>query len=184
MERRGLFTLFGAGLLGLLTSAPADASVALAVSLGDLVAKSSSVLVVTAVAKHSSWQTIGGTKRIVTDTRVRVDELVSGIDPSTTELVVRTLGGVVGNVGQIVEGSAELTLGEQSLTFVTQLTPDLFGVTAMGQGHYPIMSEARGRILRSNRQLPAFVGNKTSAVETLRGRLVSESFALVRAARR
>jgi len=142
------------------------------------------VLVVTAVAKRSSWQTIGGTRRIVTDTRVRVDELVSGMDPSTTELVVRTLGGVVGNVGQVVEGSAELTLGEQSLTFVTQLDTALFGVTAMGQGHYPIMTEARGRILRPNRQLPALVGGKPSAVETLRGRLLTESLALVRAERR
>lgn len=177
-------TLFGAGLLGLLTSAPADASVARALSLGELVARSSSVLVVTGIAKRSSWQTIGGTRRIVTDTRLRVDELVSGADPSTSEITVRTLGGVVGTVGQIVEGSAQLTLGEQSLTFVTQLSPDLFGVTAMGQGHYPIMTEARGRILRPNSQLPALVGKQVSAVDTLRGRLVAESLALVRAERR
>jgi len=155
-----------------------------ALTLTELVGKSTTVLVATAVAKRSSWQTIAGSKRIVTDTRLRVEELVSGADPSSTEIVVRTLGGTVGSIGQIVEGEAELTLGEQSLTFVTQTDPAFYWVTAMGQGHYPVKTEARGRILRQNRQLPALVGNKPSAVVTLRDRLLSESIALVRAERR
>jgi hypothetical protein len=141
-------------------------------------------MVVTAVAKRSSWQTIAGSKRIVTDTRLRVEELVSGADPSATEIVVRTLGGAVGSIGQIVDGEAELTLGEQSLTFVTQTDPAFYWVTAMGQGHYPVKADSRGRILRQNRQLPALIGNKPSAVATLRDRLLSESIALVRAERR
>lgn len=184
MERRGFLSFLGTAALGLLTSARADASTARALTLAELVGKSTSVVVATAVAKRSSWTTIGGARRIVTDTRLRIDDLVSGADPSATEIVVRTLGGAVGEVGQIVEGEAELTIGEQSMTFVTQIDPAFYGVTAMGQGHYPISAEARGRVLRQNRQLPALVGNKTTAVATLRGRLLSESLALVRAVRR
>lgn len=155
-----------------------------ALTLGELVGKSSSVLLVTAVAKRSSWQTIAGSKRIVTDTRLRVDELVSGADPSATEIVVRTLGGGIGSIGQIVEGEAELTLGEQSLTFVTQSEPAFYWVTAMGQGHYPVRADSRGPVLRQNRQLPALVGKKPSAVATLRDRPLREGIALVRAERR
>ncbi|HWP09697.1 MAG TPA: hypothetical protein VNN72_28340 [Polyangiaceae bacterium] len=184
MERRGFLSLLGTSALGLLASAPAGASTARALTLAELVGKSTSVVVATAVAKRSSWTTIGGARRIVTDTRLKVEELVSGADPSTTELVVRTLGGVVGEIGQIVEGEAELTIGEQSMTFVTQIDPAFYGVTAMGQGHYPITADTRGRILRQNRQLPALVGNKATAVATLRGRLVSDGLALVRAVRR
>jgi len=184
MERRGFLGLASAGLLGLFSSSPADASVARALTLGELVRTSTSVVLVTAVAKRSSWQTIAGTRRIVTETRLRVEELVSGADPSSSEIVVRTLGGAVGTVGQIVEGEAELTIGEQSLTFVSQNHPDFYWVTAMGQGHYPVTADSRGRILRQNRQLPSLVGNKPSAVATLRGRLLTESLALVRAERR
>jgi len=184
MERRGFLSFLGTGAVGLLIGAPAGASTARALTLAELVGKSTTVIVGTAVAKRSSWVTIGGTKRIVTDTRVKIEELVSGADPSTTEIVVRTLGGAVGDVGQIVDGEAELTIGEQSMTFVTQIDPDFYGVTAMGQGHYPITADTRGRILRQNRQLPALVGNKVTAVETLRGRLLTDSLALVRAVRR
>ena len=186
MERRGLLTLIGAGAFALLEGGPANASTARALTLGQLVKKSQSVLVITGVAKRSSWQTIAGARRIVTDVRVRVDDLVSGADPSSTELVVRTLGGQVGGTGQIVEGEAELTLGEASLTFLSQSHPDFYGVTAMGQGHYPITAAARGRILRTNRQLPALVGGTggPTAVETLRNRLLDEAKSLVRAEQR
>jgi hypothetical protein len=176
-------TLFGAGALGLLKSAPAEASVARGLTLRELVTRSTSVLQVTPVAKRSSWQTIGGTRRIVTEWRARVDDLVSGQDPSASEVLVRTLGGSVGSLGQLVEGEAELAIGQPSFTFVTELEPSLFGVTAMGQGHYPIATEQRGRILRTNRQLPALLGGKDGAVATLRDRLVVDAVGLVRAER-
>ncbi len=176
-------TLCGASAATFLRSTQAEASSALALSLGDLVKKSASVVVVTGLAKSSSWQVIGGNRRIVTDTRVRIEELVRGADPSTSELLVRTLGGQVGNIGQLVEGEAELALGEPSLTFMTALEPTLFGVTAMAQGHYPVVSEARGRVLRANPRLPALFGSRDSAVSKLSGRLLGDGLALVRAAR-
>jgi hypothetical protein len=184
MERRGFLMMCGASALGLLESRQARASTARALSVGDLVQKSTSVLVVTPLAQSSSFQTIAGTRRIVTDTRVRVEDLVTGRDPSQTEVVVRTLGGRVGTLGQLVEGEAELTLGEASLTFLAQLDVDWFGVTAMGQGHYPVRTDAPGRILRANRALPALVGTADAAVRKLPGHALAEAVELVRAVRR
>jgi len=180
MDRRGALSILGMTAVGLY-GAPAVAAVARALSLGELVKKSSSALVLTAVARKAGWQTIGGSQRIVTETRARVEEVVTGADPSASEVVVHTLGGRIGTIGQIVEGEAELVLGETSLTFLTALAPQAYAVTAMAQGHYPIVNDARGKILATNRQLPSLVKKTGSAVERLAGRTLSEGLALVRA---
>jgi hypothetical protein len=120
----------------------------------------------------------------VTETRARVDELVTGVDPSATEVLLRTLGGRVGNIGQIVEGEAELTLGETSLTFLTAFEPALYAVTGMAQGHYPVVGSTSGRVLATNRALPALLKRSGSAVERLAGRTLADALTLVRAERR
>jgi hypothetical protein len=183
MDRRGALSVLGLGLVGLY-EAPALAAVARALSIGELVKKSTSALVLTGVARRASWQVIGGSRRIVTETRARVEEVVTGADPSASEIVVHTLGGRIGTVGQIVEGEAELELGETSLTFLTSLAPLAYSVTAMAQGHYPVVNDARGKILATNRQLPALLKKTGSAVERLAGRSLSEGLALVRAEQR
>jgi hypothetical protein len=183
MDRRGALVVFGTALVAF-REAPAHAAVARALSIGDLVKKSTSALVLTGVARRATWQVIGGSRRIVTETRARVEELVTGADPSASEVVVHTLGGRVGTIGQIVEGEAELTIGETSLTFLTELAPLAYSVTAMAQGHYPIVSDARGKVLATNRQLPSLVQKTGSAVERLAGRTLSEGLALVRAEHR
>jgi hypothetical protein len=163
---------------------PAFGAVAKALSLGDLVKKSTSTLVVTAVAQHSSWVEIAGSRRIVTDTRARVEELVAGLDPSASEVLLRTLGGRVGTVGQIVEGEAEFTLKETSLTFLTQFEPSLYAVTAMAQGNYPVVERSGVRTLATNRVLPSLLKRAGSAVELLAGRKLTDALALVRAEHR
>jgi hypothetical protein len=183
MDRRGALSVLGMAVVGLY-EAPAFAAVARALSLAELVKKSSSALVLTGVARRASWQVIGGSRRIVTETRARVEEVVTGADPSASEVVVHTLGGRVGTIGQIVEGEAELEVGETSLTFLTALAPLSYSVTAMAQGNYPIVNDARGKILAANRQLPALLKKTGSAVERLAGRSLSEGLALVRAEQR
>jgi hypothetical protein len=184
MDRRGALSLIGIGALGLFHSKPAWGSVARALSLSDLVKRSTSVLVLTGLAQRSSWQTVGSSRRIVTETRARVDELVSGADPSSSEVLIRTLGGSVGEIGQLVEGEAELTIGEQGLTFLMAFEPARFAVTGMAQGHYPVVSEKAGKILRANRKLPALVGKGESAIQRLSGLALGDALALVRAERR
>jgi len=173
----------GVTVLGL-TEAPAFAATARGLTLRELVQKSKNALVITGLAKHASWQTIGGSRRIVTETRARVEELVTGTDPSSSEVLLCTLGGRVGHIGQLVEGEAEIALGESSLAFLTELEPLIFGVTAMAQGHYPIASEARGRVLHVSRNLPALLRHQGTAVQQLSGRLLSEGLSVVRAEHR
>jgi hypothetical protein len=183
MDRRGVLSLLGVTALGF-TEARAFGSVARGLSLRDLVLKSKSAVLVTPLEKRSSWQTIGGSRRIVTETRARVEQLVSGTDPSAAEVLLQTLGGRVGNIGQLVEGEAEVALGEGCLTFLSELEPLVYRVTAMAQGHYPIASEDRGRVLRPSRSLPALLRTRDSAVERLSGKLVAEGIELVRAVRK
>lgn len=182
MDRRGALSLLCALGYGL-ADREALASVARGLTLGELVRKSRSAVLLTGVARQASWQTVGGSRRIVTETRARLDELVAGADPSSTEVLVRTLGGRVGHIGQLVEGEAELTLGEACLAFLTEHETLVYGITAMAQGHYPIIAEARGRVLRTSRTLPVLKRAKDSAVERLSGRLVTEGLSLVRAER-
>ena len=90
-------------------------------SLKELVQQSRTVVVATPLGGSSSWERVGGSRRIVTRTRIRVDQLVRGQDPDSSEMVVRTLGGSVGKIGQLVEGQAELRAGQSTLLFTLEL---------------------------------------------------------------
>lgn len=153
LGRRGFLWLCGATAAGLvLETRPALASVARAVSLRDLVLGSRRALVGTALASESRYERVGGRRRIVTYTRVRVDEHLGGPDDAT-ELMLRTLGGKVGDVGQIVHGEAMLLLNEPALLFLGESSDGTLVVTAMAQGHYPIRKDRAGelRVLPSPR---------------------------------
>lgn len=184
MDRRGLLALFGTLGVGLVSAPPAEAAVARALALRELVEKSKRVVVATALDQACEWQVIGGSRRIVTLTRVRVEELVTGATPEASELMVQTLGGRVGKIGQLVEGEAELTVGQGALVFTREVLSGLYGVTAMAQGHYPISVEARGKVLRPSHKLPALVSGRDAAVARLRDVTLSDAVNLVRGARR
>jgi hypothetical protein len=119
----------------------AAASVSVAVSLEELVGGSTLVVVATAAERESRWEELGGAKRIVTYTRLTIDRAVVG-EPGK-EVWVRTLGGVVGNVGQHVAGDARIAIGSQSLLFLTR-SGETHVVSAMAQGHYPLVAEGDG----------------------------------------
>lgn len=184
MDRRGVLALFSSVGVGLLTAVRAEAAVARALGIRELVDKSKRVVVATALEQACEWQVIGGSRRIVTLTRVRVEELVTGAAPEASELMLQTLGGRVGKVGQLVDGEAELVVGENSLVFTREVLSGLYGVTAMAQGYYPIRMEARGKVLRPSRSLPALINGKEAAVERLRNVTLSDGLNLVRGARR
>lgn len=119
---------------------PAEASVSVAVTLDQLVASSSFVVVATAVEQRSQWEELGGSRRIVTYTRLAVDQAALG-EPGK-EIWVRTLGGVVGKIGQSVSGEAHLAPGSQALVFLRRMDDGATVVSAMAQGHYPLVKTA------------------------------------------
>jgi hypothetical protein len=180
LERRE-FLLAAVGIASFFAAGTAEASVARSVSLKELVQRSRSVVVATPLGASANWERLGGSRRIVTYTRVRVDQLVRGSDPGSSELIVRTLGGSVGKIGQLVEGQAELRPGQSSLLFTLELERDLYGITALAQGEYRVVPEAAGRVLRPSRLLPKLVGGNDSALQRLTGKSLADALGIVRA---
>ena len=146
LSRRSLIT---GGLSALAVSRvfrvrPAQATLMRAITLNELVSQSRHAIVATPGEASSRWETIGGHERIVTYTKVRVEYPLDGTAPPSSELVVRTLGGRVGDIGQIVPGEAPLRRLGTAALFLEPVATDVFAVTAMSQGHYPILADLKG----------------------------------------
>lgn len=119
----------------------AEASVSILLSLEEITAASTAVVVGTASEQKSQWEELAGGKRIVTYTKIKVDKTIAG-SPGT-EVWVRTLGGAVGKLGQAVSGEASLTIGSKAVLFLMK-RGDVTMVTGMAQGHYPIKVDEKG----------------------------------------
>ena len=180
MDRRGFVRVASVGVLGAVMSRPALASLARALPVAELVGRSRHVLVGEPLDAYSVWEQLGPRKHIVTYTRVRAVELLAGADPAQDELLVRTLGGRVGELGELVHGEAMLTLGERSVLFVMP-TRDALGVTAMAQGHYPLRRDNAGaERLRRSPEAAELLHEEGSAVKRLTGLQIAEARSLVR----
>ncbi|HEY3500757.1 MAG TPA: hypothetical protein VGK73_38965 [Polyangiaceae bacterium] len=184
MDRRGLLLALGVTACSLFEAKRAAATTARALTLPELVGRSQSVFLATPLARNASWMEVGGARRIVTETRARVEELVAGADPESSEVIFHTLGGQVGKIGQLVEGEADLVLRETSLLFGRRIEQAVFSVAAMAQGHYPLATERGERIVRPSPNLPVLLGRTGSAVARLSGRPLAEARGLVRGEQR
>lgn len=133
--------VYGLALPLVAAAARAGASVSIAVGWDGLLEASEAAALVTPLESRCLWEE----GRIYTYTRVRVDRVLAGEPGRGGEAWVRTMGGVVGRVGQIVEGEAVLAPERPSLLFLhTAATdPAVYEVTARGQGQFPFVSAAR-----------------------------------------
>jgi hypothetical protein len=112
----------------------ARASVSLAETWDALLHDSSGVAVVTALDARGAWEN----GRIYTYTHLHVDRPVAGELAAGADVYVRTMGGIVGDVGQSVEGEAVFQTGASCLVFVHPGPSGAFHVTARGQGQFPV----------------------------------------------
>ncbi|MBN1606873.1 MAG: hypothetical protein JW940_09580 [Polyangiaceae bacterium] len=152
---RLLLFLLALATVGALSGAlthTAQATVARALSLTELVGKSDAVIVGTPTRWSSQWVSIGGHRRMVTDTRIKVTRRVFGVDTHVTEITVRTLGGRIGDLGQLVHGEASFGRGQSALVFLRRLDGSRYRVTGMAQGHFSVGPDAQG-IIRLGRGL-------------------------------
>jgi hypothetical protein len=138
-------------------------------SLAALTRGSHRVLVITALSSECHFEELGRRRRIVTDTRVRVEEGVAKAEGTDRELLVRTLGGAVGRQGERVQGQAQLLTGEQCVAFLLRGPDGLHYVNGMAQGHYPLRG-ADLRELQRSPDLPEILDFSNSAVKALVGR--------------
>jgi hypothetical protein len=172
VSRRGLMAGGGAALAAGLFGEQASATLARSVSLSALVRGSRRIVVVTPLAAESHFEELGRRRRIVTDTRVRVEEHLNKQPGSELELMVRTLGGSVGRLGEHVDGQPRLALGQTCVAFLLQGPDALHYVNGMAQGHYPLSADAGRRLLQSP-DLSQLVDAQGSAVRELVGRELS-----------
>jgi hypothetical protein len=180
LSRREFLVGVGAGLLTASVTKPAAATVVRSVSLPKLVQSSRRIVVMTALVSDCHFEELGRRRRIVTDTRVRIEEYVAKGPGSDSELMVRTLGGSVGRLGELVHGQARLAIGETCVAFLLQGPDGLHYVNAMAQGHYPLASEATTRRLLRSPDMPEILGIEGSAVKELVGSELSAAAARVR----
>ena len=163
----------------------AHASISVPVTWDALLRGSTAAGVVTAAgpgSAHAVWED----GRICTYTRVHVDRAVAGSLATGDEAWVRTLGGVVGKVGQIVDGEPVFSPGRPSLVFLRPSAVGALEVTARGQGQFPIVGSSGSAgapvVVRSNtvgtivpRALPATGVPAVLAADTLHGHSVDDA---------
>lgn len=177
----GLRVLGETGDLSRLGPRSAHATTSVLLSLDELVLGSERVAVVRALERRSAWEVVAGSKRIVTYTRLAIDEHLDA-RASERELWVRTLGGRVGDLGQHVAGEAQLELGKRALVFVAR-GEGAWVVAGMAQGHFPLVelegekprlapSPDAGRLLQRR-------GPSLSAREQLVGKPLGDAVATI-----
>ncbi len=171
-------------------AAEAGASVSLPVTWDALVRESTASVIVSPRESSAVWE--GG--RICTYTHVHVERALAGELATGADAWVRTLGGVVGKVGQVVDGEAVFSPGRSSLVFLRPTGAGAFDVTARGQGQFPVVpgtdtahsptlmrSHSAGLVLereavvRSTSPAGATVVAPVLATDVLHGRLVDDA---------
>jgi hypothetical protein len=126
----------GAGAAAFVVPSDAEASVSIAVSFEALVKDADAVAIITPEESRSLWED----GRIYTYTRVKIEQGVAGELGGDTW--VRTMGGVVGKVGQLVDGEPVFTTGKSSLVFFHRLkATSTYEVSARAQGQYPVVRD-------------------------------------------
>ena len=147
------------------------------------------VVVATVKSANSHYETIGGSRRMVTDTVLSIEEAVmpnrSSNNLETGTITVRTLGGTVGEVAQYVPGEAILARGTSQMLFLDEGSDAIFRVSAMAQGQYPITTDEQGqRTLQPSPGLDVVIHPEQSAVTALAGHSVEQAQALMQKSRK
>jgi hypothetical protein len=183
MNRRWfLSSLAGMAAGGVLSRArSAQATLVVGLTLPELVTRSTHIVVLSALDAFSRYADLGGHRCIVTDTRVRVEDVLGREAPSTQELTVRTLGGKVGGVRELVLGQASLSLASVDVAFLRATTQGQHWFVGMAQGHYPLRNEGE-RILNRSTNLPEIRDFEQCAVRKLNGARLSLARAWVQEA--
>jgi hypothetical protein len=149
-RRAGGAAIGGAmAVLSLLVAREAAASVSIMVQFEELLQKSTAVAVVTPTEQRGVWED----GRIVSYTHVRIDRRVAGALEG--DLWLRSLGGSVGRIGQMVEGQPTFETGKPSLVFLrnhadgnTGAPVGAWTVVEAAQGQYPVVAGEPGKPAR------------------------------------
>jgi hypothetical protein len=168
-----------------LTVPEAHASVSIPLAFHALARSADRVLIGTVVESISLWEDdAGGSRRIVTYHRVRVDRQAT--DEAPGDVWVRCMGGIVDGIGQRVEGEAALRTGLRAMLFLTSRSDGTFSVLGLAQGMYPIKRSDDGVERLAAPRSPGIVlqPQPDAAMFVLPGKTVDDAITMVREARR
>ncbi len=155
----------GVPALAVFVPSDATASVSIAVAYENLVKDADAVAVITPSEQKAIWED----GRIYTYTRVKVDQGVVGDIGTSTDGWIRTMGGVVGKIGQLVDGEPVLVTGKPSLLFLRKFKAgDVYEVAARAQGQYPITvdEKTKVRMIMKSANVGMLLPPKEKAVST------------------
>ncbi len=153
----------------------------LGLTLEQLVDRSAHIVVVNALDSSSFYTTIGGRRCIVTETRVQVQDVLAAQAPRDQILSVRTLGGKVGGMGELVLGQAAFSASTPDVAFLKRGADGAHWFVGMAQGHYPLYGE-KELSLRHSANLPEIREFSRSAVRALSGTRLTTARGLIREA--
>ena len=177
---RRTFVSAAALLPTLLLAGSARATLMRGLTLRRLVSTSHHVLLVTSVDARCLAIQVAQRSAIVTETRLRIDDVLAQQSPTSSELVVRTLGGIVAGVGELVHGQAAFSHAQQSVVFLSRAEDGTLWVTGMAQGHYPVAaSDHREPTLEASPHLPTLRDFEHSAVRNLVGQNLGRARAMI-----
>ena len=125
-----------------LVATPAEATLMRALSFADLMSRAEQVALVTCTGEQVSRD---GSRRIVTDYALTVEEAVRGPAAVGATLTMRSLGGAIGDLGMRIEGEPRLEVGQRYLVFVEHRAGALRSV-GMSQGVLPVDEDPRGAL--------------------------------------
>ena len=135
-------------LLAVLGAALAHATTLLALDVNALTRGSAVVARATVRSVEARWTKDGG--RIMTDAVLEVTEPWKGA-PSK-QIVVMQPGGIVGEVGQMVHGTARFTVGEDVVVFL-EPRGDRYLLTGMIQGKFKVETSTDGKAMFARQAL-------------------------------
>lgn len=135
-------------VLAALSATLAGATTLLALDVPALTKGSSVVARATVRSVEARWTKDGG--RIMTDAVLEVTEPWMGTPAK--QIVVMQPGGVVGQVGQLVHGTAKFTVGEDVVVFL-EPRGDRFLLTGMLQGKFRVERSSDGKAVFARQEL-------------------------------
>jgi hypothetical protein len=182
MLRRSVLGLLGGSAAAALLPKSAQATLVIGLTLEQLVDRSAHIVVVSALEASSFYSTIGGRRCIVTETRVQVQDVLGRRAPADQVLSVRTLGGKVGGMGELVLGQASFSSAAPDVAFLKRGADGAHWFVGMAQGHYPLHREGAELSLRPSSNLPEIREFSTSAVRALSGQRLGLARGLIREA--
>ena len=122
----------------LLVAPVASATIMIPLTIEDMTARATSVVRAKVIGHDARWD--AARKHIHTYTTLEILTAIHGPGTTGAKLVVRALGGAVGEIGMKVAGTAKFRAGEEVVVFVAEepLEPGHFRVVGMSQGKYEI----------------------------------------------